>query len=160
MPEDNRVGIEIPETDIAEINAAIETIKAKLQQYLIALTPEERKALPKMSDKTIPFVDKALDYAETSSQFAPQYMNVPEMKIDVTAVHLLTSFFRPLEQLTSGLDDTIMLSGSEAYVASLSYYNSVKMAAKMNIPDAKPIYDDLKERFMNRSKPTTVPQSN
>jgi hypothetical protein len=158
MPEDNSVAIQIPEADVAEINAAIETLKTKLQPYLIALTPEERRTLPKMSDKTIPFVDKALDYAENSPQFAPQYMNVPEMKVDVSAVHTLTGFFRPLEQLISGLDDTIMLSGSEAYVAALSYYNSVKLAAKMNIPDAKPIYDDLKERFKNRSNAAPEPE--
>ena len=72
MPEDNRIAIQIPEADVTEINAAIETLKTKLQPYLIALTPEDRKMLPKMSDKTIPFVDKALDYAQNSPQFAPQ----------------------------------------------------------------------------------------
>jgi hypothetical protein len=157
MPEDNRISIQIPEADITEINAAIETLKTKLQPYLIALTPEDRKMLPKMSDKTIPFVDKTLDYAQNSPQFAPQYMNVNEMKIDLDALNTLTEFYRPLEQIISGLDDTMMLSGSEAYIAALSYYNSVKMAAKMNVPAAKPIYDDLKERFNKKSKTTTSP---
>lgn len=159
MPEDNRIAIQIPEADVTEINAAIETLKTKLQPYLIALTPEDRKLLPKMSDKTIPFVDKALDYAQNSPQFAPQYMNVPEMKIDLDALNTLTEFYRPLEQIISGLDDTMMLSGSEAYIAALSYYNSVKMAAKMNVPAAKPIYDDLKERFNRKSKTAVSPDS-
>lgn len=159
MPEDNRIAIQIPEADVTEINAAIETLKTKLQPYLIALTPEDRKMLPKMSDKTIPFVDKALDYAQNSPQFAPQYMNVPEMKIDLDALNTLTEFYRPLEQIISGLDDTMMLSGSEAYIAALSYYNSVKMAAKMNVPAAKPIYDDLKERFNRKSKTAASPDS-
>ncbi|MAT56377.1 MAG: hypothetical protein CMF23_00235 [Ignavibacteriae bacterium] len=159
MPEDNRIAIQIPEADVTEINAAIETLKTKLQPYLIALTPEDRKMLPKMSDKTIPFVDKALDYAQNSPQFAPQYMNVPEMKIDLDALNTLTEFYRPLEQIISGFDDTMMLSGSEAYIAALSYYNSVKMAAKMNVPAAKPIYDDLKERFNRKSKTAVSPDS-
>lgn len=159
MPEDNRIAIQIPEADVTEINAAIETLKTKLQPYLIALTPEDRKLLPKMSDKTIPFVDKALDYAQNSPQFAPQYMNVPEMKVDLDALNTLTEFYRPLKQIISGLDDTMMLSGSEAYIAALSYYNSVKMAAKMNVPAAKPIYDDLKERFNRKSKTTASPDS-
>ena len=159
MPEDNRIAIQIPEADVTEINAAIETLKTKLQPYLIALTPEDRKMLPKMSDKTIPFVDKALDYAQNSPQFAPQYMNVPEMKIDLDALNTLTEFYRPLEQIISGFDDTMMLSGSEAYIAALSYYNSVKMAAKMNVPAAKPIYDDLKERVNRKSKTAVSPDS-
>ena len=159
MPEDNRIAIQIPEADVTEINAAIETLKTKLQPYLIALTPEDRKMLPKMSDKTIPFVDKALDYAQNSPQFAPQDMNLPEMKIDLDALNTLTEFYRPLEQIISGFDDTMMLSGSEAYIAALSYYNSVKMAAKMNVPAAKPIYDDLKERFNRKSKTAVSPDS-
>jgi len=33
----------------------------------------------------------------------------------------------------------------------LAYYNSVKLAAKMDIPDAEPIYDDLKQSFVKKS---------
>ena len=54
---------------------------------------------------------------------------------------------RPIEQLNRTLDDTIMLSGSEAYVAALAYYNSVKRAAKINVPGALTIHEDLKKRF-------------
>jgi len=32
----------------------------------------------------------------------------------------------------------------------LAYYNSVKQAVKMDIPDATPIYDDLKQRFVKK----------
>jgi hypothetical protein len=42
------------------------------------------------------------------------------------------------------------MSGSEAYTAALAYYNSVKQAAKMNVPNAKSIYKDLKQRFEKR----------
>ena len=44
------------------------------------------------------------------------------------------------------------LSGSEAYVASLAFYNSVKQAAKINIPGAKAISEDLKLRFTRQAK--------
>jgi hypothetical protein len=40
-----------------------------------------------------------------------------------------------------------MMAGSEAYVSALSYYNSVKTAAKMNVPGAKIIFEDLSKRF-------------
>ena len=59
----------------------------------------------------------------------------------------LTDLARPIEQLNRTLEDTIILAGSEAYVASLAYYNSVKQAAKMNVPGALPIQDDLSKRF-------------
>jgi hypothetical protein len=40
-----------------------------------------------------------------------------------------------------------MVAGSEAYLGALSYYNSVKYATKLNVADAKIIYEDLKQRF-------------
>jgi len=103
-----------------------------------------------MSDKTIPFVEKTLNYAETVPKFAPPYMNVDELKVDFTAVKELSAILNPLVGVTSKLDDSKMISGSEAYISALSYYNSVKLAAKMDIPDAKPIYDDLKQRFIKK----------
>jgi hypothetical protein len=50
----------------------------------------------------------------------------------------------------------MMLAGSEAYIAALAYYNSVKQAAKMNVPGARAIYDDLSKRFPGRPKLDTA----
>jgi len=155
MPEQNDVSIVIPPEVLTEVKDAVTLIKTKLDPYLVALTPDERKTLPKMSDKTVAFVEKSLNYAETTPEFAPPYLKVDEMKIDVTAVDELSEILNPIKQIGSNLDDSVMVCGSEAFVSALSYYNSVKMAAKMDIPNAKPIYDDLKKRFINKPKSTT-----
>lgn len=147
MPEMNQVSIVIPPEVLTEVKAAIVTIQTKLEPYLVALTPEERRSAVKIGDKTHPFVEKALNYAETVPKFAPPYMNVAELKIDLTAVTELTDMLNPLSGVTSKLDDSKMIAGGEAYVSALAYYNSVKLAAKMDIPDAKHIYEDLKQRF-------------
>ncbi len=149
---DNQISITISPEDKAAIDTSLETLKTKLQPYLIALSADERHALPKMSDKTISFVDKALIYASSNPEFAPPYLNKSELSKDVTAVETLNGFSKQLAQITTGLDDTIMLAGSEAYVAALSYYNSVKEAARRDIVNAKPVYEDLKQRFPQRSK--------
>lgn len=148
MPENNLISIQISPEDKTAVMDAITTIKSKLDPVLIALKAEERRELPKMSDKTIPFVEKALDYAETNPNFVPPYVKVDELKIDLSAVDDLTDISRPLEQLVHNLDDSIMLSGSEAYIAALAFYNSIKMAAKLDVPGAKVIYEDLKKRFV------------
>jgi hypothetical protein len=41
-------------------------------------------------------------------------------------------------------------------MAALSYFNSVKMAVKMNVPNAKVIYEDLSKRFVKPSRKTTI----
>lgn len=147
MPVENRVSVEITQADQDAISQAINTIREKLLPHLIALTPAEIRELPKMSDKTIPFVNKVVGYAASNPEFLPPFVETAEMNKDVSSVNLLNGFLNKLEQVTTGLEDTIKLAGSEAYIAALSYYNSVKQAARVNVTNAKTIYDDLKVRF-------------
>ncbi|MDR1115550.1 MAG: hypothetical protein LBL33_05285, partial [Tannerella sp.] len=57
-------------------------------------------------------------------------------------------------QLHEYTDDTAMTSGSEAYQAALIFYNSVKMAARQDVPGAKAVYEELRKRFPGtRRKP-------
>jgi len=55
------------------------------------------------------------------------------------------------------LDDTMLLCGSEAYIAVLAFYTYLQGAAKVNVPGAKTIYEDLSTRFPRRhTKKETV----
>jgi len=141
MTVENRVSFVIPHEVKEAVLQKLTEVDVLLKPFLIALQSEERKVLPKMSDGSILFVSKTLSYIKTESQFVPAYFE------DIC------------EKLTNDLSsDTTLLSGSEAYVAALSYYNSVKNAAKMNVPGAKAIYDDLKKRFENKG-PSTPPDT-
>jgi hypothetical protein len=122
-------------------------LQTLLQPYLEALTPEQRKSLPKMADKTVAFVDDALQLAQANPQFAPSYLNVEQLQTDVNSVDNLNLLEQPLNSLAMQLNDTIMIAGSDAYIAALMFYNSVKEAARRNMPGAKAIYDELKKRF-------------
>ncbi|WP_113926143.1 hypothetical protein [Cognataquiflexum aquatile] len=152
MSLDNSISIQIPEADLTVVRDALALIQTTLAPYLIALTPEDRKKLPKMGDGSEPFVAKVMDYAVTDPQFLPAYIQIAEMKKDWDVVTGLLPIFRIVQQLDSNLSDTVMLSGSEVYDASLKYYKSVKMAVKMNVPNAKTIADDLSKRFANNGK--------
>lgn len=151
MSTKNAISIAIPEAEQQTIKDAAGTLKKTLNPYLVALSNEQRQTIPKMGDGTQPFVRKTLAYAESNPEFAPPYMDLPELKKDMDVVRQLTPVLRTLEQLVSNLNDTLMLAGSESFVTSLSYYHTVKIAAKMNIPGAKSIYEDLRERFEKSS---------
>ncbi len=152
MSYENRISLKINSTDTAAIKQAINTLDRLLKPHLKALKVEERRQLPKVADGNLPFVEKAMDYAESDAEFAPKYLNIPEMRVDYNAVDLLTSFIRPLEQLVDNLEDSITISGSELYVSSLTYYQSIKQAAKTNVPGAKAIEEDLAKRFKHHTK--------
>jgi len=150
------VTIVIPPDVLTQVLDLQTQVKTLLAPYLVALTPDERRGIPKMSDKTVTFVSKTLEYANAYPQFAPAYLNMEGLQIDVKAVDDLTSVEQLVENLASQVSDSIMLSGSEAYVAALTFYNSVKEAARRNVPGAKAIYDDLKMRF-EQSRKKAVP---
>jgi hypothetical protein len=69
------------------------------------------------------------------------------LKEDCESEKSLHSIFADLQRIKSKLSDTIMLLGSDSYESALLYYNSVKSAAKMNVPNAKAIHEDLKESW-------------
>ncbi len=56
------------------------------------------------------------------------------------------------KQICDSLDDTMMVAGSEAYYAALYYYSNVQQSANVNIPGAKAIHEELKKRFMVKSR--------
>lgn len=147
MVNENVVSVQLTTKEIEDSVKNLKTIQTRLQGRLIALQPNERRELPKMSDKTLPFVEKVTEYADSRPEFVPFYLSIEEMKIDFKAVNDLKQILRETEQLCQTLSDTITLSGSEAYTAALAYYNSVKQAARANVPHAAPIYEDLRKRF-------------
>jgi hypothetical protein len=105
-----------------------------------------------MDDKSVGFVQKTLEYCRQNPDLVPQFLNVDEMTVDVRAVEALRGLYQPLQQITDGLSDTLLLSGSEAYSASLMFYSSTKTAMKSKIQKAETIYNDLSARFPGRSK--------
>ncbi len=155
MSTENVVSIVVPPAILAEALDHVTQALYLLNPYLVALTPEERHDLSKMSDKSVAFVTKALQYAETNPQFAPGYLSIPDLQIDVQAVQDLTSVENPANSLAMQLNDTIMKAGSEAMQIALVYYSSVKRASEENAPGAKAIYDDLKVRFEKRKTVVT-----
>jgi hypothetical protein len=158
MSTPNRVSADIPASVVTEVTNHLNAVRTLLEPYLEVLTPDERKTMAKMSDKTIAFVTKAEGYTKTNPEFVPSFMELPEFYKDMTLVLLLKPMLDIAEQIASNIDDTTMLGGSEAYMAALLYYASVKMAAKTNQPGAKVIYEDLSMRFpgnAGKRKPST-----
>ncbi|MBN1251297.1 MAG: hypothetical protein JXA16_04115 [Bacteroidales bacterium] len=152
MAQENRISIHISEEDIAAVKSAIQVLQDKLMPHLVTLSVDERHSLTKMGDKNFAFVSKCKDYMEQNPGLAPQYIDLEEMKVDMAAVETLRSIQNTVAQINSSIDDSMMLSGSEAYVAALSFYHNVKGATRMNVAGAKNIYDDLKKQFIRKTK--------
>lgn len=143
----NQISVEIPANVIGQINSKFNEIKALLDPYMGSLTPQERKKLPKMSDKTVAFVTKVVEYTSSNPEYIPNIMEADEFKKDFKANQALLPLNAVSQQLTEMMKGTIILTGHEAYVQALFYYGSVKLSAKSGDPEAKAIYEDLSKRF-------------
>ena len=147
MSTQNQISIEIPQTVITDVMQKLQECKAALAPYLQGLTAEERQSLFKMGNKTVATVQKTKSYVETNPEFVPAYMNKVEFLKDEAVVSQLSPIANLASQLAIDVEDTVMLSGSEALQMAMLYYGQVKEAQSRGIPTAKPIYEDLKERF-------------
>ncbi|MDR1340078.1 MAG: hypothetical protein LBK58_08520 [Prevotellaceae bacterium] len=144
----------IPDDVVSQVLSLVNQAKGLLQPYVTPLTPAERHTLPKMGEKTLSFVEKAHEFAVQNPNLCPPYLDMTAFNTDFADVHSLLMLNNVTLQLHEYTDDTAMTSGSEAFQAALVFYNSVKMAARQNIPGAKAVYEELRKRFPNtRHKP-------
>ena len=64
MSKENVVSIQVPEKELEAAIKKIQEVRTILKPYLVALQAAERKNMLKMSDRTLPFVMKAVEYAQ------------------------------------------------------------------------------------------------
>lgn len=150
----DKFSFKLSEEEKSDVNNAIQTLVSILESKLITLTPEERMEMPKMGDKTVAFVEKAIEYAQEYPQYMPAFIDVPETELDFNAVKDIRVIFNQLQRLTSELNDSMILAGSEAYSSTLSVYKVLKNAADMGQPGAENAARELVSRFP-RGKRTT-----
>jgi hypothetical protein len=137
----------IPADVLEQIETKSREIKDLLAPYIIALTPQERRSLPKMGDKTVAFVEKAYQYFIENSELRPNFVNEAEYTVDYRDAVDLRVAASNIAQASDALNDLLLISGSEAYQASLGMYANLATQASRNIGNAKTLYAELRKRF-------------
>jgi hypothetical protein len=150
---ENLISVTLTDAQWQDAETGVKALEKLFAGQLATLTPKQRQRITKMSDGSVPFTSKAMEYARTNPEFLPPYIKVEEFEIDLKAARLLDGIYQSLRQLVAQLDDSVLLSGAEAYTAARAYYASAKVAAKMNTPFAKVVVADLAERFAGQGEP-------
>jgi len=105
-----------------------------------------------MGDKTLAFVLKTAEYAQSMTKLMPQYLDVPALVVDASVNRDLLPLFQELNGFTTDIDSTRMEAGSEGYAGSLVAYSALKMAAAQNQPGAQAAVKELEPRFAGQGK--------
>lgn len=147
----NKISLDITSAQKTAVNEAKDALANATKDFAIQVDKEEVKALSKLGDGRIPFVEKVSQYAVTDPQFLPPFADVPEFNMDFKTFKDVTEIVRPLQQIIDNLQNSRMVSGSEAFHFARNYYLSVQYHAKMGVPGAQTIYEELKRLYEIKS---------
>lgn len=157
MSNDNRISAVLSDEDVAAVQAAVASMRAKLP-FLVTLSAQERKELPRMGPKSIGFDEKCSTYMGNRAEFVPGFLDPAEVLKDRTLRTQLLRFAAELQTLADSVDDTLQLVSSEVWMADLAYYQSVREAAHRGRDGAQNIYDDLRRRFPGARGSAAAPE--
>ncbi|MBE9011748.1 hypothetical protein IQ250_16205 [Pseudanabaenaceae cyanobacterium LEGE 13415] len=145
----NRVSATLSMSDRETVLTAIETIKQALP-FLVSLSADERKTMPRAGDRGRGFMLNCCDAAQKYADCLPRSFDTAEMQKDLRLIEDLYPILIALRELNSLVDDTYFTAQSEAYVAALKVYDAVK--SHDDLPGMKVTVDELKRQFVRRNK--------
>ena len=144
---EDRIHIVFTDEEIAAINAALTVLKEKVMPKVITLSKKDRKKTSTMQEASLPFVTDALEAGKKEPKFVPPSVNIDNFGIDLTAYTTLRGFINDLNPIVTGIEDSMLLSGHEAYQCGRYIYNNTKQLAVEGFPGAKDTADLLGKRF-------------
>lgn len=142
----NRISAEIPQEVEDLLVRDLEEMRKKLP-FLIDLSAEERRAMPKASRKFRDFTDTGLLLAKTHPHYLPSFIPIEEFEKDVNLRKSLRRIYEALNAFTERVRDTIMVADAESYLAARVFYKTVRAAAKEGAEDAERIVKDMAYLF-------------
>jgi len=125
----NIISISFDDTALTTIDQALEALEGQLTG-LIDLSVEQRRALPKMGDKSEAFCRQTLNVLQQNPQLVPPSLDLAEAQRDLLALDALRSRSSRLRQLMGRVEDTELALGSDVMSASLDGYALLKVLGK------------------------------
>jgi hypothetical protein len=150
----NRVNATATAAQVTAVKAAFQTILTNLP-FLVGLTAEERKSLNTIDVNNKAFTEDAINAGVNNPTLIPSYLSVANMQNDLVLFTQLDEISGLANQLCERIEDTKMLTGSEAYGVALSLYKAFVSAADAGVQGADSIVDQLKKRFPSNSTSAT-----
>lgn len=152
----NLIDLDISDADWTAIDAALATLETKLGAKLLDLTPEQRRSLNKMGDKSEAFCRQSLiigrqNVGELTARAAT---GLTAAEGDLANVDKVRPRLARLTALQEKSDDTEMALGSDVMEFSLFLYGLLSAIGSGAGLDA--LYQQLGMRF-SRSSPSEPP---
>jgi hypothetical protein len=125
----NLISLSLDDNAFSEIDAALATLEKHFSGFL-KLSPDERRNLAKMGDKSEAFCRQTIMVAGQNIQNLPPSMDFAEALSDLSNLDKLRPRLHRLRELLTKGDDTEMALGSDIYTFSLDAYALLKVTGK------------------------------
>lgn len=123
-----------------------------LKPFYVELSVADKTHLSKVNEKTLPFIEKGVQYVNSNPEFLPPYHDVVELTRDAKLFSDVSQLLSPAKQLVEQLEKIATLAGSDTYFTIRSYYKSVQRASAEGNANAKTILSELKKRYEGQGK--------
>lgn len=147
----NHISLRFNDGDVSTIEEAIATLEQRLTG-LIGLTPDERREMTKMGNKSEAFCRHAVTTLGKHPDVLPRNFDVDEYRNDLVALDALRPLIARLQRVYERMVDSEMALGSDLMVASLEGYAHLKVAGRGDGLEA--MREALGSRFDRRRKTT------
>lgn len=121
----NLISATLSAEDGAEVLKSLASAKEKLN-FLLSLQSEEVYTFFKPGNTFLPFIEKAYQTMTTHPEIMPEVFDKAEFTRDYNLLVALRPIFSRINELAEGLQKTFTAVGSDALVASLDVYGTVK----------------------------------
>ncbi|HEY4583534.1 MAG TPA: hypothetical protein VIG88_11850 [Lysobacter sp.] len=150
----NLASVNLSAQDLADVDAALDTLR-RVFAPLVALTPQQRRELAKMGDKSEAFCRQALQLLDANPQIVPPSLGLSEAQADLRAIDVLRPRLHRLRQLTERVEDTEIALGSDVLGTALEAYGLLKVSGKGE--SLKAARRELSARFARQKAPQPEP---
>ena len=149
MPQSSIVNATLDPHALAAVKAALATAAQNLP-FLVDLTPEQRRTLPKMGARTQPFVAKALAVARANPQMLPVSFDLAKFERSYALWQALAPLATQLVQFNERFGDTLTALGSDLCSDALTTYGYMKTGGEAAALDN--VRAEMGQRFVRGKK--------
>jgi len=139
--------LKIPPGVLSETRLMLDEVVKRLEPYIVVLTPSERLSFRYTGSGLIKFLEISHALAVESPDMFPAFMKAEVFREEFLAASELWIIISKLDQLRNNVNDTGMLLGNRTLDIAIAFYETVKMAARRDIPGARVVFNDLKSAF-------------
>ena len=147
MASQNLVSGVLTDETLSTALAGIQSLTESMN-FLISLSPDERRRITKLKGGHVDFVREIRDVCNQNPGFLPRQFDLEEFDRDVALANQLDQVETALSTLARQMEDTLMAVRSDMYSSALEAYGYLQVARDGDGLDGH--RNDLRQYFRHR----------